>query len=64
MKMKDVDKVPSNVISDKYRVSGLTKGSVLTLDVGPMPTTLQNGPKKPSKYRSEIQVGSQCVCDD
>ena len=56
--MKDLDKVCNGVISDKYKVSGLTKGSVLTLDVGPMPNTQRNGPKKPSKYRSEIQVGS------
>ena len=58
MKMKDADKVRNEVISDTYRVSGLTKGSVLTLDIGPVPTTQQNGPKKPCKYRSEIQVGA------
>ena len=58
MKMKDADKVRNEVISGTYRVSGLTKGSVLTLDIGPVPTTQQNGPKKPCKYRSEVQVGA------
>ena len=58
MKMKDADKVRNEAISDTYRVSGLTKGSVLTLDIGPVPTTQQNGPRKPCKYRSEIQVGA------
>ena len=58
MKMKEADKVRNEVISDTYRVSGLTKGSVLTLDIGPVPTTQLNGPKKPFKYRSEIQVGT------
>ena len=58
MKMKDADKVRNEVISDTYRVSGLTKGSVLTLDIGPVPTPQQNGPKKPCKYRSEVQVGT------
>ena len=58
MKMKEADKVRNEVISDTYRVSGLTKGSVLTLDIGPVPTTQLNGPKKPCKYRSEIQVGT------
>lgn len=58
MKMKKADKVRNEVISDTYRVSGLTKGTVLTLDIGPVPTTQLNGPKKPCKYRSEIQVGT------
>ena len=61
--MKDVDRVCSEVIGDKYRVSGLTKGSIITLDIGPLPGTRQNGLEKTYKYRTEIQVGA-CVCDD
>ncbi len=56
MKMKDVDSEYNEVINDKYRVSGLTKGSVLTLDIGPVPGTLENGLENPSKFRTEIQV--------
>ncbi len=51
--MKELDP-----ICDKYRVSGLTRGSVLTLDIGPLPDTLQKFESTvPSKYRTEIQVG-------
>ncbi len=71
-KMKEKHKKCVREINGTYRVCGLTQGSILTLDIGPVPGAdigclpgYTNGPvpsliwnthKKPVQYRSEVGV--------